>query len=91
MMFAIHQAQERLERLEQAIGAAVPDWSLAKVVTALMALRGIDLMSSTGFLAEVGDLSRFPTTPEPHGISRHRVFGAFSRRYDRAWSHHEIR
>src|SRR5467141_1242844 len=27
MMFAIRQAQERLERLEQAIRAAVPDWS----------------------------------------------------------------
>jgi hypothetical protein len=30
MMFAIRQAQERVERLEQAIRAAVPDWSLAK-------------------------------------------------------------
>src|ERR1700736_5408306 len=33
MMLAVRQAQERLERLEQAIRAAVPDWSLAEVVT----------------------------------------------------------
>jgi transposase len=67
MMFAIRQAQERVERLEPAIRAAVPDWSLAKVVTALMALRGIDLISATGLLAELGDLSRFQTAPEPMG------------------------
>ena len=49
------------------IRAAVPDWSLAKVVTALMALRGIDLISATGLLAELGDLSRFQTAPELMG------------------------
>jgi transposase len=64
MMLAMRQAQERLERLEQAIRAAVPDWSLAEVVTALMAMRGIDLISAAGFLAEVGDLSRFRTPSE---------------------------
>ena len=37
----------------------MPDWSLAAVVTALMALRGLDLISATIFLAEIGDLSRF--------------------------------
>ena len=64
MMLAMRQAQERLERLEQAIRAAVPDWSLAEVVTALMAMRGIDLISATTFLAEIGDLSRFQTPRE---------------------------
>src|SRR5271157_2945307 len=38
MMLAVRQAQERLVRLEQAIQAAVPDWSLSKAVTALMAM-----------------------------------------------------
>ena len=61
MLLAVRQAQERIERLEQAICAAVPDWSLAEVVTALMALRGLDLISATTFLAEIGDLSRFQT------------------------------
>jgi transposase len=64
MLLALRQAQERIERLEQAIRAAVPDWSLAEVVTALMAMRGIDLISASAFLAEVGDLSRFQTPRE---------------------------
>ena len=64
MLLAVRQAQERIERLEQAIRAAVPDWSLAEVVTALMAMRGIDLISATTFLAEIGDLSRFRTPRE---------------------------
>jgi transposase len=59
MLLAVGQAQERLERLAQAIRAAVPDWSLAEVVTALMAMRGIDLVSATTFLAEIGDPARF--------------------------------
>jgi transposase len=61
MLLAVRQAQERIERLEQAIRTAVPDWLLAEVVTALMAMRGIDLVSATAFLAEIGDLSRFQT------------------------------
>jgi transposase len=64
MLLAVRQAQERIERLEQAIRAAVPDWSLSEVVPALMAMRGIDLVSATGFLAEIGDLSRFQTPRE---------------------------
>ena len=64
MLFAMRQAQERIDRLEQAIRAAVPDWSLAELVTALMAMRGIDLISATTFLAEIGDLSRFQTPRE---------------------------
>jgi len=61
MLLAVRQAQERITRLEEAIRAAVPDWSLAEVVTALMAMRGLDFVSATTFLAEVGDLSRFQT------------------------------
>src|SRR6266702_3087175 len=67
MMLAMRQAQERLERLEQAIRVAVPDWSLAEVVTALMAMRGIDLISAATFLAEIGDLSRFQHPSELMG------------------------
>lgn len=59
MLLAVRQAHERVSRLEQAIVAAVPEWSLAKLVSALMAVRGIDLISATIFLAEIGDLSRF--------------------------------
>ena len=67
MLLAVRQAQERIARLEQAIRAAVPDWSLAEAVTALMALRGLDFVSATAFLAEIGDLSRFRTARELMG------------------------
>lgn len=64
MLLAVRQAQDRIERLEQAIRVAVPDWSLCEMVTALMAMRGIDLVAATTFLAEIGDLSRFQTPRE---------------------------
>jgi transposase len=64
MMLAMRQAQERLVRLEQAIAAAVPEWSLAPLLTALLAMRGLDLISATTLLAEIGDLSRFRTASE---------------------------
>jgi len=67
MLLAVRQAQERIERLEEAIRAAVPDWSLEPLVISLMALRGIDLVAATAFLAEIGDLTRFRTPRELMG------------------------
>jgi transposase len=64
MLLAVRQAEERIARLEQAIRVAVPDWSLAAVVEALMAMRGMDMVSATGFVAEIGDLSRFRSPRE---------------------------
>ena len=64
LLQAVRQAGERITRLEQAIRAAVPDWSLAPLVTALMALRGFDFVAATTLLAEIGDLSRFHTPRE---------------------------
>jgi transposase len=61
LLLAVHQARERVARLEEAIRLAVPDWSLAEVVQALIAMRGIDMVTATAFLAEIGDLSRFRT------------------------------
>jgi transposase len=53
-------ARERVDGLAQAIRAAVPEWSLREVVTALQALRGIDLIAAVKIVTEIGDLSRFP-------------------------------
>ena len=64
MLHAVRQAGDRIARLEQAIHAAVPDWSLAPSVTALMALRGIEFIAATTLLAEIGDLTRFRTPRE---------------------------
>jgi transposase len=67
LMVAVRQTGDRIRRLEQAIGEAVPDWSLAGLVTALMALRGIDFIAATTLLAEIGDLTRFRTPRELMG------------------------
>jgi len=64
MLHAVRQAGERIERLEQAIRAAMADWSLASLATALMALRGIDFIAATTLLAEIGDLTRFRSPRE---------------------------
>jgi transposase len=64
MMLAMRQAQERLVRLQEAISAALPEWSLAPYVTALMAMRGMDLIAAATLLAEIGDLTRFQTANE---------------------------
>jgi len=59
LMAAEREAQARVGRLEAAIREAVPDWSLAPLVGALQAMRGIKLVTAVVVLAEVGDLSRF--------------------------------
>jgi transposase len=64
LLGAVRQAQDRVGRLEQAIREAVPEWSLAAVVTALMSVRGIDLVAAVTILAELGDLSRFASPRE---------------------------
>jgi transposase len=58
-LLAVRQAKERVGRLEQAIRESVADWSLAPVVEALQAMRGIALVTAVSFLAEIGDLTRF--------------------------------
>jgi transposase len=67
MLLAVREARERIVRLEAAIRDALPDWSLAPQVGALMAMRGIDLVAASIQLAEIGDLSRFRTPRELMG------------------------
>src|SRR6266446_4510949 len=57
----------KFESLEQAIRDAVPERSLAEVITALQAMRGIDLVAAVTVLAEIGDLSRFQNPRELMG------------------------
>jgi len=56
---AVRLAKERVERLERLIEEFLPTWSLAPVVTALQALRGVNLIVAVTFVAEIGDLRRF--------------------------------
>ena len=67
LLQGVRQENERVERLDQAIREAAPEWSLAEVVTALQAMRGIDLIAAVGVLAEIGDLSRFQNPRELMG------------------------
>jgi transposase len=56
---AVRLAKERVERLERTITEFLPHWSLAPLVRALQALRGVDLIVAVTFITEVGDVSRF--------------------------------
>ena len=59
-----------MERLEDAIREVVPEWSLAEVVVALQAVRGIDLIAAVGVLAEIGDLEAAWSYRYPPRVSR---------------------
>lgn len=56
---AVQAADERVVRLTQASAASIAGWRFEPVVAALQALRGIDVVSAIGLVAEIGDLSRF--------------------------------
>jgi transposase len=56
---AVEAATARRDRLEAHIAAALPDWSLAPVVRALQALRGMALVAAATLAAELGDITRF--------------------------------
>jgi transposase len=55
----VEVATARRDRLEAHIEAALADWSLAPVVRALQALRGMALVGAATLVAELGDITRF--------------------------------
>lgn len=58
-LHAITEASARIERLEQALRDALPQWSLLPVVAALQALRGFGLIAAATLVAEIQDFQRF--------------------------------
>lgn len=56
---AVQWADERVARLTLALVNSVAGWRLEPVVAALQALRGIDVVSAIGLVAEIGDIERF--------------------------------
>jgi len=58
-MLAVQAADERVQRLSQALQDSISGWRFAPVVAALQALRGVDVINAIGLVAEIGDLSRF--------------------------------
>ena len=58
---AIEDAVERQRRLEEQLASLVPTWSMAPVVTAYQAMRGVSFLVAVTFAAEIGDVRRFDT------------------------------
>lgn len=58
---AVEDAAERIKNLEADIERLVWTTAVAPLVKALMALRGVSLVTATTIAAEMGDLKRFPT------------------------------
>ena len=65
---AVREAGARVERLEQQIRELVPSWSMAPVVQALTAHRGVSLLVASTTVAEIGDLTRFERAQEVMGF-----------------------
>ena len=61
---AVKEATARLERLEKDIEESVKTWTLAPLVKAFQALRGVRLITAVILAAEIGDFLRFGTPRE---------------------------
>jgi transposase len=61
---AIDDAKTRLARLNAQVAEAVDGWSMAPVVQAYQAMRGVGLMTAVIFVAEIGDVRRFEGAPQ---------------------------
>src|SRR6202049_3499158 len=56
---AIDDATTRAQRLEEQLALIVPSWSMAPLVAAYQAMRGVSFVVAVTFVAEIGDLRRF--------------------------------
>jgi transposase len=56
---AVQAADARVQRLTQAVRDSISGWRFEQVVKALQALRGVDVVTAVGLVAEIGDLRRF--------------------------------
>lgn len=65
---AIEEAETRLDRLNQHIAEAIPSWSMAPVIAAYQALRGVAFITAVTFVAEIGDVRRFETPRQLMGF-----------------------
>jgi transposase len=61
---AIEDAEVRVERLTNQVAATVASWSMAPVVEAYQAMRGVALLTAVTFVVEIGDVRRFETAPQ---------------------------
>ncbi len=59
LLNAVRITADRIDRLEAALAEIVPDWTMAPVVAAFQAMRGVAFSTATTLVAEAGDLRRF--------------------------------
>jgi transposase len=59
MLNAVRAAAERIGRLDAALIEVVPSWTMAPVVSAFQAMRGVQFVTAVTVVAEAGDLRRF--------------------------------
>jgi len=56
---AVEDAEKRIARLMEQIEQLFSAWSMAPVVTAIQAMRGVAFINAITIVAEIGDLARF--------------------------------
>ena len=56
---AVEETQAHRDRLTKQMQELAPSWSLAQLMTAIQALRGVALISAIILVAEIGDFHRF--------------------------------
>jgi len=88
-LHAITESGARIARLEQALRDALPTWTLAPVVAALQALRGVQLIAAVTLVAEIQDFWRFANprqlmaylglVPGEHSSGQRRRLGAITK------------
>jgi transposase len=66
---SISESSARIERLEQAMRDALPDWGAMPLVQALQAMRGMQLIAAMTLVAELQDFVRFES-PRQHRLGR---------------------
>lgn len=59
MLNAVRATAERIERLEAALVETVPAWTMAPVVAAFQAMRGVQFVTAVTMVADAGDIRRF--------------------------------
>lgn len=86
---AIGEAQARVELLTQALSQELEHWRMRPLVRALMTLRGVDEVSATTLVAELGEMKRFAhprelmgylgVVPSEYSSGKKRVLGAITK------------
>ncbi len=86
---ALRGIDRQIGTIEQQMSVAKSGWSLEPIVDGLMAMRGVNLITAMGVVAELGDLSRFSKAtqlmaylglvPREHSSGKHRYQGAITK------------